>query len=514
MEDNPVPTPTSHSDNKAKLHKKSKRRREIDVTEGAERRHKKRKRSEDVPPTGNGAPDEAQVEPSEAPTIPKLEVETEDHVSKAEKKRRKAKQDRVAQTIGAADDLAESKKKSKKKENKKKERDKEGAGENGLGKPDAEINAELYTGEGEQQGVILNSDTLKDANKPKKRRKKASSSRKIAGSPGQEAPAPDSEPMGIRSSPAKGSGLGGLGQKPDGDIYPFFAQTVSQYLPLFPSGLIELVEGFADQHLRPLLNRYVPEFHGVLLAYRNPRVGEAPARASLTPESAMEDVVLLESINEYAVGFGWLTADVELFRPARGAWMEGIVNLQGEGHIGVVCWDMFNASIEAGRLPHGWRWIDLLSESRGESNRKGAGQTGGRADEETGEQTLEPLEAPDDDTAQILTTGYWLDETGTRIRGGAKLYFRIKHYEIGISGDYGYLSIEGTMLSEEDEKAKSVEEMEVLRRRRLKNGGLLRKELKRLPESSVTKLGADEIEDSEARHAPVRVPSRPRSNAE
>ncbi|KAF3023773.1 hypothetical protein E8E14_014385 [Neopestalotiopsis sp. 37M] len=263
--------------------------------------------------------------------------------------------------------------------------------------------------------------------------------------------------------------------------YPFFTQKVSQYLPLYPLGMIEPVEGYAEQHLKPLMNHYVPTFSGVLLGYHDVQVGEAPGKGSLTEDSDDTQEALLESLDEYAVSFGWLTAKLDLFKPSRGAWMEGTVNMQTEGHLGVVCWNMFNASIEAGRLPKGWRWVNL---------------------QESEEFT------PEDDDGQLHTTGYWVDKDGQRVRD--KVRFQIKNFEVGVSGDYGYLSIEGTMLDPEAEKQKASDELEKLRRWKLKNGAS-RKEHKRLPDFSMTKFGMDEEQEDETQRAEIWKGSRPAS---
>ncbi|ORY68891.1 uncharacterized protein BCR38DRAFT_424612 [Pseudomassariella vexata] len=317
-------------------------------------------------------------------------------------------------------------------------------------------------------------------------------------------------------SPAKApksQAFGSSAEKP----YPFFTQTISLYLPLFPSGMIEPVEGFADQHLKPLLNRYVPNLKGVLLAYRNPRVGERPGKGSLTEKSeGTADEAMLESVDEYAVVFGWLTVEVDIFKPARGAWLEGAINLQSEGHLGVVCWEMFNASIEAARLPQGWQWVDLMSD-------KGSTKTRAKhitfedeaqlpTPESANEDEDEVAAVPDNDAdvdgdvtqTQLHTTGYWVDEKGQKVRG--KLRFRVKNYEVGVSGDYGYLSIEGTMLDEEAEKQKVTDEMEHLRQRKLKGA---RSFHKRLPEFSMTKFGADEEQEDESKRAEVWKGSQP-----
>ncbi|KAI1394434.1 uncharacterized protein F4822DRAFT_388166 [Hypoxylon trugodes] len=480
MADDTIATSATPLDKKSKSHKKHKRHREADGTEGSERKHKKSKSSSNAIIIEPEAPIQIEAKLQVAP-IPEAETETNHNGGKAEKKKKRKHKDQPA----------------------------ENGDENHTQKNDAtDVNASA------------NEKKKSKEHKKKKKHDKVEAN----GATSQDTVIPDSQPasktphdpdaMDIDSAPVDASSSEEFGQKPSEKEYPFFTQTVSQYLPLFPSGLIEPIEGFADQHLRPLLNRYVPSFRGILLDYRNPRVGEAPGKGALTEESATDDIVLLESINEYAVTFGWLTVDVDVFRPSRGAWMEGTVNLQGEGHIGVICWNMFNASIEAKRLPQGWRWVDLLSKDNDKFKSKGKKNDREKTAEEAKLPTPDPFDEAENDTTQIHTTGYWVDGSGTRIRGGAKLYFRIKHYEVGVSGDYGYLSIEGTMLNEEEEKAKYAEEMEALRRRRLRHGGTLRKEQKRLPEFSMTKFGVNEAEDNEAQRAPIQIASRPGSDTE
>ncbi|KAI0184817.1 hypothetical protein EV127DRAFT_223678 [Xylaria flabelliformis] len=265
-------------------------------------------------------------------------------------------------------------------------------------------------------------------------------------------------------------------------LYPFYTQTVSQYLPLHPLGINEPIQGYINQHLEPLLNRYVPSFAGVLLAYRNPRIGEAPGSGSLTQESGMEDMAVFESINEHAVSFGWLTVEIDIFRPSRGAWLEGLVNIQSGGHIGVVCWGKFNASIESGRLPQDWRWVDQ--------------HVGKKKQSEDTESSSSPQENTEAESTEVHATGYWVDGRGAKVTSETPICFRIKNYEVGSSGDYGYLSIEGTMLTEEEEEKKVRDEMEILRNKS-KRGSALRRERRHLLELGITKFGDNDKQESE-----------------
>ncbi|KAI1151002.1 hypothetical protein F4825DRAFT_377612 [Nemania diffusa] len=269
--------------------------------------------------------------------------------------------------------------------------------------------------------------------------------------------------------------------------YPFYTQTVSQYLPLHPLGINEPLQGYMNQHLEPLLNRYVPSFGGVLLAYRNPRIGEAPGSGSLTQDSGMDDIVVLESINEHAVNYGWLTVEIDIFRPSRGAWLEGLVNIQSEGHIGVVCWSKFNASIESERLPRDWQWVD---QHKDETTPATPASETAPEDSPEAAQEQEPTEV-------VHATGYWVDGAGAKVTSDTPICFRIKNYEVGSSGDYGYLSIEGTMLSLEDEEKKVHREIEV-RKRKLKQGSVLRRERRPLSELGITKFGDNDERERES----------------
>ncbi|KAK8073234.1 RNA polymerase Rpb7-like domain-containing protein [Apiospora phragmitis] len=340
----------------------------------------------------------------------------------------------------------------------------------------------------------------------KKKKKKDKHSEDTPGEAVPSEPTQQQDEMDI-DEPAAPSATGQMKTLPK-KPFPFFRQTVSRYLPLFPAGMVEPIDGYAEQHLKPLLNRYVREFKGVLLAYRNVRLGEAPNRGSLTEKSEMGDQALLETIDEYAAGFGWLTAEVDLFKPSRGAPLEGVLNMATEGHLGVVCWGMFNAAIEASRLPKGWNWVSTLSKNRykefrlptPEPTEEGQEQeeVEGEAEAEGEGGEAEKAENKEGDVTQLYSTGYWADADGQKVEG--TIQFRIKSFEVGQSGEYGYLSIEGTMLDADEEAKQVAEELERKRRRDLRSGGPgLWRKTRFLPDFSVTKFGADEEDDQEKR---------------
>lgn len=265
---------------------------------------------------------------------------------------------------------------------------------------------------------------------------------------------------------------------PSDKEYPFFTQAFSQRIPVWPAAFDEPLTKISREYLDPLLNRYSPKFRGVLLAYKNVNLSDRPRRAHPDHLPTDDTPVILASFECYAPPFAWLTADLHLFVPSRGAWMEGVINLQSEGHIGVICFDKFNASISRRSLPKGWKWVeheegDEFEEPEEDPFEQGEGGEG------DGEKTQQ--------SAQLRSTGHWVDEKGERVSG--KVYFRIKNFSSGSTGDYTYLSLQGTMLDDEAEKKAAAEERaeEKARRARSSASGLLYPTM-RLPESSMTKL--------------------------
>lgn len=292
------------------------------------------------------------------------------------------------------------------------------------------------------------------------------------------------EPLAVK--PSQSSAIYQPPDIPANPQFPFYSQTVSLYEPLYPNGWAQPVTSAQSQHLRHLRNSYVPSLRGVLMDYKNVAVGEYPGRQGAAADD--DSPATLISKDEFAVGFGWITADVELFVPSRGAWMEGSVNLQTEGHIGVVCFGKFNASIEARRLPPDWKWV---------SN---------EAPEAQGfEETASVITADDHGVVrQIHSTGFWVDGAGQKIKG--KIRFRIRNFDVGSSGETSYLSLEGTMLDKAGEKRLVEEEAQTARLRKEKKSGQ-RREKRRAPEFSMTRFsmegGEQEQDGAEAANQPV-----------
>lgn len=256
---------------------------------------------------------------------------------------------------------------------------------------------------------------------------------------------------------------------PPEPLFPFFNQTVSLYEPLLPSGWAAPITGCESQHLRHLHNRYVPSLRGVLLDYGRVTLGERPGRGGGAAAEDSETALLTSKI-EFGGGFGWITADVRLFIPSRGAWMEGSINLQTEGHVGVVCFGRFNASIEASRLPPSWTWVP---NEQAEFEETASVVTG--ADEHGV-------------VRQIHSTGYWVDGDGDKVKG--RIRFRIRNFDVGVSGNSTFLSLQGTMLDGRGEKTLVKKEAEEAKNRKQRKGGYQGR--KRAPEFSMTRFATEE----------------------
>lgn len=396
---------------------------------------------------------------------------------KGKKKDKKSKlhDDDAAATTAEADDAGEAKSEKKKK---KKHRDHAEAEV----EADAEPALELHSKEEKKEKrkkkkhAEVTDEVVGDEQKKSKKSKRHTANDEQDQQADADAMEVD-EPTSSKSSKAY--------QPPDipaSPHFPFFHQTVSLYEPIYPNGWAQPVTSCQYQHLQHLHNKYVPSLRGVLLDYRNVSLGPEPGREGAATDDETPTTVVSEA--EYAVGFGWITADVDLFVPSRGAWMEGSVNLQTEGHISVVCFGKFNASIEARRLPPSWKWVSNEStEARGF------------------EETASVITADDHGVVrQIHSTGFWVDGDGDRVKG--KIRFRIRNFDAGTSGETSYLSLEGTMLDKDSEKKLVKEEARIAHMRREKKGG--RKiERRRAPDFSMTRFVDDDEEQGEGEQQPA-----------
>ena len=227
---------------------------------------------------------------------------------------------------------------------------------------------------------------------------------------------------------------------------PFSLQTSSLYLPLSPISQASPTNGVCAEHLSPLILTYVPSLKGILLSYSNPRISNSPPPGATTIHTE-DEVVLGRSIAEYAFSYVWLTAEFLVLKPTSGAEMEGYISVENESRLGVLCWNLFNASIERRRMPKDWRWDGPTSRKRTPPRRD--------VDADEGDNEQQDEEQEKEDEAE----GGFLDGNNEPVMG-RHIKFKILDWELDQSykpadanaTSSSLVSFEGTMLSDKDEE--------------------------------------------------------------
>lgn len=301
---------------------------------------------------------------------------------------------------------------------------------------------------------------------------------------------------------------------------PFVEETISFYLPLSPIANDFAIQGLCAEHISPLLLTYYPPLRGFLLSYSNPRLSNTAHPAHISDSthsdpgtaSGTEDLqiahVLSRANDEYGVTLTWLIADFVVLRPTPGTVVKGHVRLQNEKYLGLVCYNFFNATIERRRMPKEWKWVpggsvqapttsDALKVAAG--NRSKANSRGKETAQDVDSSDSSSVVSSDseadsssedatrsipntdmhvsndtshaDDAAEAdetLTAGHFVSANGTKVEG--VLEFTIKNYECAPSNERerGFISLEGTLLKEKDDKKVDSEvlaEFKSLRRR-------------------------------------------------
>lgn len=221
---------------------------------------------------------------------------------------------------------------------------------------------------------------------------------------------------------------------------PFYEETYSLFLPLSPISYLHPVQGLCAEHLSPLILTYYPPFNGVILSYSNTRLSSEPTKDSSADGPGP---ILAKSVDEYAVSFVWITVDFLIFRPRRHSLMEGWINLQNEGNVGLLCWNFFNVSIERRRLPKAWTWVPGNVPFRETRNHRSD-----EVDIESSHEGGKEVQFNGDGAGE----GHFVDEHGNKVEG--LIRFRVTEVETSRSADRenGFLGLEGTMLDEREEK--------------------------------------------------------------
>ncbi|OKP13270.1 DNA-directed RNA polymerase I subunit RPA43 [Penicillium subrubescens] len=272
------------------------------------------------------------------------------------------------------------------------------------------------------------------------------------------------------STSSTGAGAGATTAGTPGS--PFSLTTATLYLPLAPISISSNValQSLLTEHISPLLLTYYPPLKGIVLAYSHASISATPP--SSTPRNSSADpnpkpLTMARSADEYGVLYVYLTATFLVFRPQRGQTLEGWVNVQSEGFLGAVLLNLFSVGIERKRLPTSWTWVPP-----GEDCETSEGAVKDlTTDDESGVNAVPPsfdaekelfqpaalaadeLDIDGEAEEEEAASGHFQSISGHKVRGNIK--FRVVDIDVipGSERDRGFLSIEGTMLTAEEEEA-------------------------------------------------------------
>lgn len=269
--------------------------------------------------------------------------------------------------------------------------------------------------------------------------------------------------------------------KPDPES-PFRLINATMYLPLSPISIspTHASASLVAEHLAPLLLTYYPPFKGIVMAYSNTSISSRPPTANQLNSSGdnPKPLTLALTANEYGVLYLYLTATFLVFSPQKGHILEGWVNVQSEGFLGAVVHNLFSVGIERKRLPANWNWVPPRTDEDEDDSTvqttrtKGisSAPTSGDEDESSSSDfdprkehftplpkpvsnPIEMEEAAQDgqEEDELHATGYFESVSGHPVRGTIR--FRVRDIDVipGADPDRGFISIEGTMLTPEEE---------------------------------------------------------------
>lgn len=146
--------------------------------------------------------------------------------------------------------------------------------------------------------------------------------------------------------------------------------------------------------------------------------------------------------------------------PPAGAKIEGLITVQAETHIGLVCWNLFNATVSSDRLPKDWKWsggASSMDDRRAKRRERLKNDSESNAEHQTNG-------AAQDLNAQ--EQGHWVDGGGERVDGQISFDVVMVDAEGGNQQEGNYVSIVGTMLDPEDEVILTKEKKDALQERR------------------------------------------------
>ncbi|KAJ5312962.1 hypothetical protein N7508_003792 [Penicillium antarcticum] len=206
----------------------------------------------------------------------------------------------------------------------------------------------------------------------------------------------------------------------------------------------------------------LPPLKGVVMAYSNASISSRhPSDSSrLASDPNPQPLTLATTADEYGVLYVYLTATFLVFRPKRGQILDGWVNVQSEGFLGAVVFNLFSVGVERKRLPSNWKWVPpgeeaetpATTDEESGSDQKIAGFDAEKEFFQPASLAAEEVPLDGEDEEESAHSGYFQSVSGHRVRGSVR--FRVVDVDVipGSERDRGFLSIEGTMLSAEEEE--------------------------------------------------------------
>jgi DNA-directed RNA polymerase I subunit RPA43 len=233
----------------------------------------------------------------------------------------------------------------------------------------------------------------------------------------------------------------GSATKPSSQSSIFQIESVSLYVPIPPVTLQNPIPGICAEHFSPFLLKYDHAFRGIILAYDNVRFSkgakpEIPSQEIVANDAGTDESLAL-SVAEYSTPFVWVDVDFLVLKPARNHNIEGWIVLQNESHLGLVCWNLVNASIPKSLLPKDWTWKGPVNKSRSKAKLKADGKT----------KKNENSQAVAEEQA-MEEQGYYVDDLGLKVEGILKFTVSNVDASYGPDRERNYMSIDGTLIEE------------------------------------------------------------------
>ena len=203
---------------------------------------------------------------------------------------------------------------------------------------------------------------------------------------------------------------------PTDDSNLLYTERISQYVSLPPAALATPLPALCASVFSPLLLSYFPPARGIILAYEDVTLSPSPHSTEDPNEP-----VMLRHIDEYSSPFLWATATFLIWRPQHNKWITGRVTHQSKTHITLSYLNIFPISVLSTHLPPSW--------------------------------TFKQTQAGTDTYRASDEGGVWVNEDG-EVAGDLRV--RLLDFDGRTDGKAKGkgLRLEGSLLSEQDEKSR------------------------------------------------------------